>query len=148
MIISSPEFEDGGQLPERFGYMRENVNPELRVIEVPEAADSLFLIMDDPDAVEPAGKIWLHWTLWNISPDTEVIEEDTSIGIEGITDFREPGYGGPNPPDGVHTYVFRLYALDTELDLEEGASREQLENAMENHVLAEATLEADYHPVN
>lgn len=147
MRITSPEFEDGGEMPERFGYIRENVNPRLEIEDVPEETESLALIMDDPDAVEPAGKIWLHWTLWNIDPDTKVIEEDSAPGTEGKTDFRQTGYGGPNPPDGIHTYVFRLYALGTELDLPEGASREELEEAMEAEVLEEATLEASYSPL-
>ena len=147
MKLTSPAFEDGGELPERHGYIRENVNPELRIEEVPEEAESLALIMDDPDAMEPAGKIWLHWTLWNIPTDTDVIGEAENPGIEGTTDFRKKGYGGPNPPDGEHTYVFRLYALDTELDLKEGASREELEDAMEGHVVEKAELRGRYKPV-
>ncbi|MFB6116568.1 MAG: YbhB/YbcL family Raf kinase inhibitor-like protein [Candidatus Nanosalina sp.] len=148
MKLSSPDFEDGGELPERFGYMEENVNPELKIQNVPEDAESLVLIMDDPDAVEPAGKIWVHWTLWGVAPDTKVISEDSSPGVEGTTDFRDTGYGGPNPPDGVHEYVFRLYALDSELGLKEGASREEIDEAMEEKVLEKDTLEASYPPEN
>lgn len=140
MEISSPEFEDGERMPERHGYTRENVNTELEIEDVPGDAESLALIMDDPDAKEPAGKIWLHWTLWNISPGTQRIGEGESPGVEGETDFRDTGYGGPNPPDREHTYVFRLYALDTELDLKEGASREELEAAMDGHVVEKAEL--------
>ena len=146
MRLTSPDFDDGDELPERFGYMQENVNPELEISGVPAQAESLVLIMDDPDAVEPAGKIWVHWTLWNIDPGVEVIEEGSSPGIEGTTDFREPGYGGPNPPDGVHEYVFRLYALDSEIDLGRGASRDKLEKAMDGRVLQETTLKARYPP--
>ena len=140
MKLSSPGFEGGGELPEKHGYPRENVNPELEVSEVPEEAESLALIVDDPDAVEPAGKIWVHWTAWNIPTTQEVIEEGEVPGVEGTTDFRETGYNGPNPPDGAHTYYFRLYALDEELDLEEGASREELDEAMEDHVVEKAEL--------
>lgn len=148
MKLISPAFNDNGELPEKYGYIRENVNPPLRFEEVPEETKSLALIMDDPDAMEPAGKIWLHWTLWNIPVDLEEIKEDSAPGVEGYTDFRDTGYGGPNPPDGKHTYVFRLYALDTELDLEEGASRDELEEAMEGHVVEEAELRGTYHPVD
>lgn len=147
MKLASPAFEDKGKIPEKHGYTRENVNPELRIENVPDDAETLALIMDDPDAVEPAGKIWLHWTLWNIPADTEAIKEGKSPGTEGTTDFRQTGYGGPNPPDGEHTYVFRLYALDTKIDLEEGASREELEEAMEDHVIEKAELHGRYEPV-
>jgi len=144
MKLTSPSFEDGGKMPEKFGYVRENVNPELKIEDVPEEAESLALIMDDPDALEPAGKIWLHWTLWNISTDVGSIGEGESPGVEGTTDFRDTGYGGPNPPDGEHTYFFRVYALDTELDIEEGASREDFEEAMEGHVVEETELKGRY----
>ncbi|QGA80611.1 YbhB/YbcL family Raf kinase inhibitor-like protein [Candidatus Nanohalobium constans] len=142
MRITSPEFEDGEKLPEKHGYPRENTSPELEIEGVPEKAESLVVIADDPDAVEPAGKIWVHWTMWNIPADADRIAEDEAPGIEGTTDFRKTGYNGPNPPDGEHTYYFRLYALDTELDLEEGASREELDEAMEGHIIEEAELTA------
>lgn len=147
MKLTSPAFKDGGQIPERHSYIRENVNPELEIEDIPEEAESLVLIMDDPDAVEPAGKIWLHWTLWNISADTKIIGEDEAPGVEGTTDFRDTGYGGPNPPDGEHTYVFRLYALNTELDLEEGATRDELEKTMEGKVVGETELKGDFKPI-
>lgn len=146
MKIRSPAFDHKGVIPERHGYTRENVNPKLRIEDVPEDAETLALVMDDPDAVEPAGKIWLHWTLWNIPADTEAIKEGQSPGTEGTTDFRQTGYGGPNPPDGEHTYFFRLYALDTKIDLEEGDSREELEEAMKDHVIEKAELQGRYEP--
>lgn len=140
MRITSPEFEDGEYMPEKYGNTRENVNPPLEVHEVPEEAESLILIMDDPDAKEPAGKIWEHWTVWNIPTDIRKIEEDSSPGVEGMTDFRQRGYGGPNPPDGVHTYYFKLYALDRELDLPEYSRKKDVEEAMDGHVVEEAEL--------
>ena len=140
MKLTSPEFEDGEYMPEKYGNTRENVNPPLEIHEVPEDAESLALIMDDPDAMEPAGKIWEHWTVWNIDPNTEEIEEDSSPGVEGMTDFRQRGYGGPNPPDGVHTYYFKLYALDKELHLPEDSRKEDVEAAMEGHIIEEAEL--------
>lgn len=144
MKLTSPEFEDGEFMPEKYGNTRENVNPPLEIEGVPEDAESLVLIMDDPDAKEPAGKIWEHWTVWNINPETEKIEADSSPGIEGMTDFRKRGYGGPNPPDGVHLYYFKLYALDTELDLPEDARKEDVEESMESHVIEKTELTAKF----
>ncbi len=144
MDVSSPVFDDGGEIPEKYGYPRENVNPPLVVADIPEEASTLCIIMDDPDALEPAGKIWLHWTIWDIPTEVDEINEGDSPGTEGETDFRNTGYDGPNPPDGEHTYVFTVYALDTKLGLEEGASREELEEAMEGHVLEKASLEGRF----
>lgn len=140
MKLTSPEFEDGEYMPEKYGNTRENVNPPLEIEDVPDEAESLVLIMDDPDAKEAAGKIWEHWTVWNIDPDIEMIEKNSSPGIEGMTDFRQRGYGGPNPPDGVHTYFFKLYALDKELDLPEESRKEDVKEAMEGHVIEEMEL--------
>jgi Raf kinase inhibitor-like YbhB/YbcL family protein len=147
MKLTSPAFEDGGEIPEKYGYTRENVNPPLEIKGIPGGVESLALIVDDPDAEPVAGKIWVHWTMWNIPADTERIGEGESPGVEGMTDFRDTGYGGPNPPDGEHTYVFRLYALDTELDLIAGASRQELEQAMQGHVVAETELEGSFSPL-
>ncbi|MEF8880251.1 MAG: YbhB/YbcL family Raf kinase inhibitor-like protein [Candidatus Nanohaloarchaea archaeon] len=144
MRLTSPEFEDGKHMPEKYGNTRENVNPPLEIEDIPEEAETLVLIMDDPDAMEPAGKIWEHWTVWNINPDTEKIEENSSPGVEGMTDFRNRGYGGPNPPDGVHTYYFKLYALDTRLELPEDSRKEDVEEAMDGHVLEEAELRCKF----
>lgn len=144
MKLTSPEFEQGEELPEKVGYMKENVNPELHISGVPEDAVSLILICDDPDAVEPAGKIWDHWIVYDIDPSTEKIESGESPGTEGTTDFRETGYNGPNPPDGRHMYVFTVYALDTELGLPNGASKEDVEDAMEDHVIEKAELKGSY----
>lgn len=142
MKLKSPEFKEGGELPLETGCMDENRNPSLEIEDVPEKTESLALIFEDPDALEAAGKIWLHWLTWNIAADTEKIEAGESPGIEGETDFPEPGYNGPNPPDGEHTLVFRLYALDTELDLPEEAGRKEFEDATEGHVLEETELKA------
>ena len=147
MRVSSPEFEDGGEIPERYGYTKENVNPPLGIGDVPDEAESLVLVVDDPDAVEPAGKIWDHWVMFNIDPDTAEIAEGDAPGIEGMNDYGELGYGGPNPPDREHTYVFRIYALDTELDLEEEVSRPEVEAAMRDHIIEKDTLDGRYSPV-
>ncbi|MFO7794413.1 MAG: YbhB/YbcL family Raf kinase inhibitor-like protein [Candidatus Nanohaloarchaea archaeon] len=144
MKLSSPEFKDREELPEKAGYMEENTNPELRIEEVPDEASSLVLIMDDPDALEPAGKIWDHWIMYDIDPTIEEIASGESPGTEGRTDFRETGYNGPNPPDGEHEYVFKLYALDIELGLPQGASKDEVEEAMEDHVIEKAELRGLY----
>jgi Raf kinase inhibitor-like YbhB/YbcL family protein len=140
MKLSSPAFEDGEHMPEKYGNTRENINPPLEISDVPEEAESLVLIMDDPDAKEPAGKVWEHWTVWNIDPSTERIEEDSSPGVEGMTDFRQRGYGGPNPPDSVHLYYFKLYALDTELDLKKDSDKERVLKAIDGHVIEKVEL--------
>lgn len=147
MKLTSPNFMDGEHMPEKHGYPKENVNPPLKISGIPEEAESLVLLMDDPDAREPAGKIWDHWIVWNIDLSKTEISEGESPGIEGMTDFQSRGYGGPNPPDGTHTYRFRLYALDTKLDLPEDSDKEDVLEAMEGHVLEEAQLEGKYDPV-
>lgn len=149
MWLSSPVFEDGGEIPEKYGYTRQNVNPPLKFGGVPPEAETLVLLMDDPDAVEPAGKVWDHWTVWNIPPGTSDIDEGSlpEAAEEGMTDFGDRGYGGPNPPDGTHTYRFRAYAVDTTLDLPETASKEDVLEAMEGHRVAEAELEGRFSPI-
>ena len=144
MKLTSPEFEQNGKLPEKTGYMGKNVNPELEIKNVPETAQTLALILEDPDAKEPAGKIWVHWLTWNIPADTQKIDEEESPGIEGQTDFPKPGYNGPNPPDGEHELVFKIYALDKELELNQDAGREEFEQTIENHIVDEAELKAVY----
>lgn len=148
LSLDSPAFEDGGPIPEAYSYTERNVNPPLRIDGVPPEAETLALVMDDPDAVEPAGKIWDHWVVWNLSPDTTEIPEDWDAedATEGRTDYDETGYGGPNPPDRRHTYRFRLFALDTTLDLSPDVTKADLEDGMDGHGLAEANLEGTYTP--
>ncbi len=148
MKLTSPEFKNGEMMPEKFGYTKENVNPPLKLDGVPEEAESLVLIMDDPDAMEPAGKVWDHWVVWNIDPDIREIPEgwDLEGGKSGKTDYGETKYGGPNPPDGVHTYQFRLYALDTRLDFPRPPTKAELEEEMESQVIDQAKLEGNYAP--
>jgi Raf kinase inhibitor-like YbhB/YbcL family protein len=148
MKLTSTEFDDGQMIPEKYGYTKENVNPPLSVENVPEGAKSLVLIMDDPDALEPAGKVWDHWVVWGIDPDLSEIPEDWDLGDAkgGRTDYDETEYGGPNPPDGVHTYQFRLYALDEELEFASPPTKAELEEAMEDCLLERAKLEGNYAP--
>ncbi|MEF8842371.1 MAG: YbhB/YbcL family Raf kinase inhibitor-like protein [Haloarculaceae archaeon] len=148
--LTSPAFGDGEPIPREYGYTERNVNPPLRVSGVPEGTASLALVVDDPDAVEPAGKVWDHWLVWNVPPGTEEIPADWDPGavgaVEGQNDFGETGYGGPNPPDREHTYEFRLYALDATLDLGTDARRDGFEDAATGHLVASAGLSGTYAP--
>ncbi|MGY5149009.1 MAG: YbhB/YbcL family Raf kinase inhibitor-like protein [Candidatus Nitrosopumilus sp. bin_68KS] len=146
MILKSPSFKNGGTIPRKYGYKNENLSPPLIIEQVPEETKSLALIMDDPDAMGAVGKVWVHWVLWNISPQTHEIAENIipENSIEGKTDFDEIGYGGPAPPDKEHTYIFKLYALDTELNLEQNSTKDDVKESMKKHILAEAKLEGKY----
>jgi len=146
--LESKSFENGGVIPRKYGYKNGNNSPPLKIEGIPEATKSLVLIMDDPDAMGAVGKIWVHWVLWNIPPNTEeIIENSIPVdSIEGKTDFGEIGYGGPAPPDKEHTYIFKLYALDTILDLKEDSTKIDVEKSMKNHIISETKLEGRYSP--
>ncbi len=146
--LTSPAFKDGDTIPRKYGYTKENVSPPLEISGVLPNAKSLVLVMDDPDAMEPAGKVWDHWVLWNIDPETKKIPEAEapSGAEEGMTDYGERGYGGPNPPDREHEYRFKLYALDTTLELPSTASKKDVEKAMEGHILDETIFTGTYAP--
>ena len=148
LTLQSSAFSNGAEIPRKYGYKQDNVNPPLAISGVPQETQSLVLIMDDPDAQAAVGKVWVHWTVWNIEPDvTDIVESSTPSGsIEGKTDFGEIGYGGPAPPDKRHTYVFKLYALDSKLELPQGSSKAQIEEAMNQHILDEAILNGTYAP--
>ncbi|KAB1192518.1 YbhB/YbcL family Raf kinase inhibitor-like protein [Haloferax sp. MBLA0076] len=148
LTLRSPAFDDGTAIPREYGYTKQNISPPLEIEGVPAEAKSLALVMDDPDAMKPAGQVWDHWTVWNIDPGTsEIAEGDSPPGaVEGTNSYGSRGYGGPNPPDGEHAYRFVLYALDTELSLESGATKSHLERAIDGHVLGEARLTGTYAP--
>jgi len=153
--LTSSAFSDGGEIPRECGYKNGNKVPPLAVSGIPEMTESLVLIMDDPDAMGPAGKVWLHWVVWNIDPEAlkqfpyPPIQSQTpeiEYNDKGMNDFGEVGYGGPAPPDKRHTYVFKLYALDSILDLPEGSTKSELEKAMEGHIIEQTTLTGTYAP--
>ena len=148
MKLESSSFENGGTIPKKFGYKNGNVSPSLIISEVPESAKSLAMIMDDPDAMGAVGKVWVHWVLWNIPTDVKKIDENSipENSIEGETDFGEIGYGGPAPPDKEHTYIFKLYALDTTLELSKGSTKSDLENSIKDHIIVETKLIGKYAP--
>lgn len=146
MELTSPAFGDGEPIPEKYGYTEKDVNPPLEISGVPDGATSLVLVMDDPDAREPAGKVWDHWVVWNIPADTQEIPEGYGGGVQGQNDYGGTGYGGPNPPDRTHTYVFKLYAVDGELDLGEDAGKDEVLDAIRDRVMKEAELQGTYSP--
>jgi Raf kinase inhibitor-like YbhB/YbcL family protein len=148
MKLESNAFQNGAEIPRKYGYKKDNINPPLIFSDIPDNTKSLVLIMDDPDAMGAVGKVWVHWVIWNIEPSNNKINENSTPlnSIEGKTDFGEIAYGGPAPPDKEHTYVFKLYALDNKLSLEAGSSKSQVEEAMKNHVIAESKLEGRYAP--
>jgi len=141
--LTSSAFSDGGEIPRECGYKNGNKVPPLTVSGIPEGTKSLALIMDDPDAMEAVGKVWVHWVVWNIDPTNTELE---NLTIVGMTDFGEVGYGGPAPPDKRHTYVFKLYALDCKLDLPNESTKADVEKAMEGHIIDQATLTGTYAP--
>lgn len=146
--LTSPAFGAGETIPDQYGYRNANVSPPLRISGVPEGTETLALVVDDPDAMKPAGKVWDHWVVWNVPAETaDVAEGSVPEGAtEGRNSYGERGYGGPNPPDREHTYRFVLYALDTTLGLDAGATKADLEAAIEGHVLGETTLTGTYAP--
>ncbi len=148
MILESPAFKDGGEIPKKYGYKKDNVSPPLEIRDVPSDAKSLVLIMDDPDAMGAVGKMWVHWVVWNINPKTSDITESSipKDAVEGTTDFGEIGYGGPAPPDKRHAYVFKMYALNSKLSLQKGSNKKQVEDAMRDHILAQTSLLGTFAP--
>ncbi|KAF0217904.1 MAG: PEBP family [Geobacteraceae bacterium] len=141
--ISSPAFAEGGSIPVRYTCDGADVNPPLTIENVPEGARSLALVVDDPDA--PMG-MWVHWVVWNIDPQTKEIKESSvSAGAsQGKNDWRRNSYGGPCPPSGTHRYFFKLYALDATLNLPQSAGKNELERAIQGHILAKAQLMGTY----
>ena len=148
MQLTSSAFSYGNEMPRKIGYKNGNISPPLTISGIPAEAKSLTLIMDDPDAMGAVGKVWVHWVMWNIDPTTAEIVESTvpSGAVEGMTDFGEVRYGGPAPPDKRHTYVFKLYALDSILDLSSKSTKADIEKAMEGHIVDQTTLEGTYAP--
>jgi Raf kinase inhibitor-like YbhB/YbcL family protein len=147
--LTSSDFLDGDEIPRYCGYKNGNREPLLTIGGTPVGTKSLALIMDDPDAMGAVGKVWVHWVMWNIWPSNiTLIPDDPFNGATvGMTDFGKAGYGGPAPPDKRHTYVFKLYALDCELELAGAeATKADVEKAMEGHIIEQATLTGTYAP--
>ena len=141
--LVSNDFKEGGEIPKECGYKHGNEKPELDFLGGQNDPMPFAIIMDDPDAMKVVGKVWVHWLVYGNTGDESV---DLTAGTEGKNDFGEIGYGGPAPPDGLHTYVFKAYELDTDLDLKEGYSKQELEDAMKGHIIAEAKLTGTFAP--
>jgi Raf kinase inhibitor-like YbhB/YbcL family protein len=147
--ISSDAFEYGGTIPAKYTCDGEDISPEVSWDGVPDGTKSLVLIADDPDA--PPGT-WVHWVLYNIPSDKKGLKEGipktntlNDGSFQGITDFKRTGYGGPCPPPGrPHRYFFKLYAIDAGLDLPVGASKVQIKEAMDGHILGKGELMGKY----
>jgi len=148
ITLESSVFTSGEEIPKKYGYKYDNQSPPLKIGSVPPNSKSLALVMDDPDAMGAVGKVWVHWVLWNIDPTITDISEGSSPSgsIEGKTDFGEIRYGGPAPPDKRHTYVFKLYALNTKLDLAKGSTKTELEKAMRDKIISQTTLKGTFTP--
>jgi Raf kinase inhibitor-like YbhB/YbcL family protein len=141
--ITSSSFQAGGDIPAKFTCDGTNVSPALQIGGVPNEAKSLVLIVDDPDA--PRG-LFTHWIIWNIDPKTTRVAENSApaAGVQGTNDFGKRNYGGPCPPSGTHRYFFKIFALDTKLELKPNAHRAELDAAMRGHVLAQGELMGRY----
>ena len=142
MKITSPAFNNNAIIPDKYTCKGENISPLLEFSYIPKNAKFLALIMDDPDA--PSGT-FTHWLIWNIpSKITEIEEGERIIYPQGINDFGRQYYKGPCPPSGVHRYFFTLYALNKELALEAGASKDELLKAMRENIIEKAELIGKY----
>ena len=139
MEISSTQFTNNGKFPVKYTCDGQDINPPLAFSGTPEEMQSLVLIVDDPDA--PSGT-WVHWTVFNIDPKTTEIKENSvpQKAIEGLTSYDTQGYKGPCPPSGTHRYFFKIYALDTILELDKTAKFSDIEQKMEGHILDQAEI--------
>lgn len=140
--LKSTAFRDGEDVPEKYTCDGEDVNPLLEIKNPPAGTKSFTLIVDDPDAT--GGNVWDHWLIWNISPKTQYISEDSapSDTTQGKNSFGKQKYGGPCPPFGhnAHHYRFAVYALDTILDIPQESGSVELKSAIKGHIIEEVTL--------
>ena len=150
MNLTSPAFPPNGKIPRKYTCDGENSSPPLEITEVPPEAQSLVLIMDDPDIPEAAKQnyhieVWDHWVVFNIPPETRsILVGKNPPGALGKNTRGNQAYGGPCPPDREHRYFFKLYALDTILNLKTGATKKEVESAMPGHIIAQAELMGRY----
>lgn len=139
MLIESPAFVYEQTIPTKYTCSGEDVSPPLKFLQIPKNAKSLVLIVDDPDA--PKG-VFTHWVVWNIPPQTQELTAGAKELVnakQGINSFRKQGYNGPCPPPGkAHRYYFKLFALDTQLNMADDASKQEVEKAMHGHIIDQA----------
>ncbi len=148
IIVTSAAFQEGGMIPKKYTCDGADISPPLAWSTAPEAAKSIALICDDPDA--PMGT-WVHWVVYDLPRQSTGLPEGVRVsekieggGSQGVSDFRKLGYGGPCPPSGTHRYFFKVYALDAKLELGGKVTKAQLLKAMEGHILAEGQLMGKY----
>ncbi len=146
--LTSRAFQNKGVIPDKYSKLGGNISPPLAWTGVPEGTTSLALIVDDPDA--PSG-LFVHWLVYNIQPGTTQLEEHQPATPElpngarqGVNGFGDLSYGGPQPPSGTHRYFFHLYAVDTDVDVPAGLTRQELDGAIEGHIIEEAQLNGRY----
>ncbi|WP_031435445.1 YbhB/YbcL family Raf kinase inhibitor-like protein [Methylomarinum vadi] len=150
--LSASGFADRDEIPQRFTCDGEDISPALNWSGVPEGAQSLVLIVDDPDAPDPAAPkmTWVHWLLYNLPPTSTGLPEAVAAGdlpagtLQGSNDWRRTGYGGPCPPKGRHRYFHKLYALDVVLPDLKRPSKAELEKAMQGHIIDQVQLIGTY----
>jgi len=137
--IFSPSFENGEEIPIKFTCKGENINPELIIKNIPEKTQELVLIMDDPDA--PKGT-FTHWIIWNINPKANKIEENSTPieAVVGISSANENKYHGPCPPSGTHRYFFKIFALNSKINLDFNTNKDKLEKTIKNYIIEQAEL--------
>ena len=144
LYLTSSAFTEGERIPIRYTCDGENISPPLEIRNLPKYTESLVVVVEDPDA--PRG-IWTHWLVWNVPPSNS-INEGVVPGIQGTNDFGKLHYGGPCPPQGLHHYYFRIYALDVMLNIKEGTGRQALLRVVGPHVLAVGELMGVYSRYN
>ena len=142
--LTSSAFKHQAAIPQKYTCDGQDISPPLGWSNVPAGVQSFALIVDDPDA--PVG-VWDHWLLFNLPAETQALPEQAAVPAgsqPGKNSWGKLNYGGPCPPGGTHRYFFKLYALDTTLSLKAGATKKQLLQAMQGHILAQAELIGTY----
>ncbi len=141
--LTSQAFKGNESIPSKYTCEGENVSPPLRWTGAPQGTKSFVLIVDDPDA---PSKTWIHWVVYNIPETISESKEGSapSGALQGVNDYRSNDYKGPCPPSGRHRYFFKIYALDQPLQLPKGATKQQVEKAMQPHILGKAELIGTY----
>lgn len=137
--VSSPIFKNNTNIPSKYTCDGLNINPPLKIENIPKETKSLAIVFDDIDA--PKGS-YVHWILWNINPDTKEIKEDSTPdgATVGLNGFKKNNYSGPCPPRRAHRYVFRVYALDIRLEIDQSSTKSEFEKSIEGHVIDKAEL--------
>lgn len=151
LMLTSSAFAPGGKIPSQYTCEGDDLSPPLAFAGVPDGTKTLALIVDDPDAPDPKApkRVWVHWVVYNLAPDSKGLPEDASRtglptgAVTGVNDWKKSNYGGPCPPIGRHRYFHKLYALDLTLPAKP-LTKSELEAAMKGHVLAQAELIGTY----